>query len=441
MGRSRKPICVGILRESRKGERRTPLVPHDVDWLNKRGIKVEVQSSSQRIFRDSSYSRSGGKLVDRFKKAKLILGIKEPDVKSLHASKIYMVFSHTIKGQPYNMPLLKKFIRRNITLIDYERIVDAEDRRFVYFGRFAGICGLVDSLYYLGERLNSKGIRRHPFSLLSPAHRYNSFDEIKQDIKKVARWIRTKGFTRHISPFVIGITGHGRVSQGIQEILQCLNPTEIHPRDMQKFIREKKGMRNKIYKIVLLREEKIRSKTGKGFYFEEYLRKPGEFESNLDKYLSSLNLFIHASYWDSRFPRMVTKEMIHALLRKGSFRLEFICDISCDINGSVELTYKTTSSARPVFVYNPKKDKFYEGLKSEGIAIMAVDNLPTELPRDASIEFSSLIRDYVYQIALHGVLDINNHVALPAELRRAVITQGRRLTAEYSYLKKFIKAD
>ncbi len=437
----RKPICIGILREVRNGERRTPLVPKDVKWLVKRGIKIEVQSSVNRIFSDNAYIRGGGKLVDRFKKAKLLLVIKEPQVKGLYPSKIYMAFSHTIKGQPYNMPLLKGFLKRNITLIDYERIVDAEDKRFVYFGRFAGICGLIDSLYYLGQRLNSKGITRHPFSLLSPAHCYSGLNEIKKDMVKVARWIRNKGFDRRLSPFVIGITGHGRVSQGVQEILQSLRPIEIHPQDMNEFIKEKKGVRNKIYKIVFLREEKIRSKTGKGFYFEEYLSNPEEFESNLDKYLSCLNLFIHASYWDKRFPRMVTKEMLKGLIRKRPFRLEFIADISCDINGSVEMTYKTTSSAKPVFTYNPKKNKFSEGLKSEGITIMAIDNLPTELPRDASVEFSRLVRDYVYQIALHAALDISNHAALPAELRRAVITEGKKLTKEYSYLRKFIKGN
>ena len=349
-----------------------------------------------------------------------------------------MVFSHAIKGQFQNIPLLKTLLENKATLIDYEKIVDSHGKRLVYFGRFAGICGAVDSLYYLGKKLQWQGIK-NPFTSIKPAYKYGSLKAIKRAIAEVDRQIQKRGFKKRLSPFIIGITGHGNVSRGVQEILNLLNPIEVHPKDMSRFIRHQKRMRNKIYKIVFLKEDKFRSKSGKGFYFEEYLKTPEKFESNLDKYLQYLNILIHASYWDRRYPRMVTKNMIHKLTKKKPFRLEFIGDISCDVNGSIELTYKTTTPDNPVFTYDPKKKAFIDGYKIPGISILAVDNLPSELPKDASIEFSSLVRDYVYQIAVHGIMDITHHAAIPAEIHRAVIIEKGKLTKDFKYLKKFLQ--
>jgi alpha-aminoadipic semialdehyde synthase len=130
--------------------------------------------------------------------------------------------------------------------------------------------------------------------------------------------------------------------------------------------------------------------------------------------------------------------MIDNLSKKKPFRLEFIGDLSCDINGSVEITYKTTSPEKPTFTYDPGKKKYTDGHKSEGVTILAIDNLPAELPGDASDDFSGLIRDYVYQIAAHGINDITNHMAIPAEIRNAVVTENGRLTRNSGYLRKYI---
>lgn len=300
--------------------------------------------------------------------------------------------------------------------------------------RFAWICGMIDSLHYLGKKLEHKGIRS-PLLLIQPAHQYSSLKVAKRVIAEVGRKIQSQGLAKELSPFIIGITGHGNVSQGAQEILELLNPVEIHPKDMLSFIRNRKKRSRRLYKVVFLREEKLRSKYGKGFYYEEYFKKPDNFESNLDQYLPYLSLLIHASYWDSRFPRMVTKKMIHKLAKKKIFRLEFIGDLSCDVNGSIELNYRTTIPDQPTYTYRPQKKTFVDGYKCSGITVLAVDNLPTELPKDSSIEFSRLIREYVYQIAVHGVKDITNHVAIPSEIHRAVIVEKGRLTKNFSYLR------
>lgn len=433
----RKSLCVGILKEAKEWERRAALTPADVNWLIRRGINVEVESSRARIFKDQMYKRSGAGIVDRFRKASLLLGIKPPRPQDLYANKIYMVFAHIIKGQAENIPLFKACLKKNITLIDYEKMVDSFGRRMVYFGRFAGICAAVDSLFYFGKKLECRGLN-NPFSLIRPAYEYDSLKDLKQSVIKTANKIRIQGVQRKISPFIIGITGHGHVSQGVQEVLNLLNPVEIHPKDMPRFVRHQRKMLRHVYKIVFLREEKFRAKNGKGFYFEEYLEHPEKFESNLDKYIPYINMLFHGSYWDRRYPRLVTKEMVHRLAVDGPFRLEFIGDVSCDIKGSIELTYKATTRRNPAYTYDPVMKRYIDGYMSKGITIFAIDNLPSELPADASSEFSFLIREYVYQIAAHGIKDITCHVAIPAEIRRATIIQNGKLTKDFNYLKSYI---
>ncbi len=433
----RENLVVGILRETKEFEHRAPLVPSDVEWLVKRGVKVEVESSPGRVFSDRDYKKNGALITDRIKDASLLIGIKEPRVQDLHSKKIYMVFSHTAKGQKYNMPLLKACLREKISLVDYERIADLYGNRLVYFGRFAGICGIVDTLHHLGGKLEWKGIK-NPFSLIQPAYKYKSLDRLKESLAEVNDRIRVKGLPKELSPFVVGITGHGNVSRGVQEILDLFRPVEVHPRRMMEFIERQKKQTHRIYKIVFLREEKFRSKEGGGFYFEEYLKDPKKFESNLDYYLPYINVLFHTAYWDNKFPRLVTRKMINNLSKQEPFRLEFIGDLSCDIKGSIEITYKTTSPEKPTFTYDPVTKKYTDGHKSNGVSVLAIDNLPAELPADASDDFSGLIRDYVYQIAAHGINDITNHMAIPAEIRNAVVTQNGSLTGKSAYLKKYI---
>ncbi len=432
----RKSLTVGILREARQDEPRAPLTPQDALWLRERKITLEVQASCARVFKDTEYEKCGAVIVDKFRNAALILGIKEPAPLSLINNKVYMAFSHTIKGNPSKMYILKEAIRRGVTLIDYEKIADPDGKRLVYFGRMAGICGTIDALHYLGKKLRHDGIK-NPFASIKPAHQYPSLKAAMRDISGLSEKIRRNGLDRRLSPFIIGITGHGHVSQGAAETLNPLCPIEIHPRDMQRFVRHQKKMNNRIYSITFLREEKFRGKEKRGFYFEEYLKYPDRFESNLDRYLPHLNLLINGAYWDSRYPRLVTREMARKLYKKN-FRLNFISDISCDITGSIELTYKAVHTTEPTYTYDPKKDGFSDGYGREGITILARDNLPAELPKESSREFSRMIREYVYQIAAHGITDITNHAAIPAEVRRAVVVQRKKLTPPYAYLKRAV---
>ena len=432
----RKSLVVGILPESKnEWERRAPLRPKDVSWLVNKNILVEVTSSPQRIYKDDQYARSGAKIVSNFKKANFLVGIKEPPVDTLIPDSVYMVFSHTTKGQEYNRNLLAAFIKKKITLIDYEHITGSLGQRLVYFGRYAGICGMIDTLHVFGRKAELQN-NPNPFSDLKSAVHYGTYVSAKKALEQVVNKIRNNGFDNNITPFVIGILGHGNVSRGAQEILEYIGAVDIHPRDIDILSRSHTSHKKTIYKLVFQREEKLRSKKGKSFYFEEYLKHPERFESNLDGSLPFLNILVNASYWDKRYPRLVSEAMLRRLYGTNpGFRLSVIGDVSCDIKGTIEITKKATTSLEPAFVYDPVSRKISNDLSSSGIAVMAVDNLPCEFPKESSGEFAEQVREYVYQIAAHGITDVTNHHALPNVIRNAAVTQNGTLTHRFKYLK------
>ncbi len=433
----RKSLVVGILPESKNTwERRAPLRPRDVSWLVKKEIPVEVATSSLRIYKDSQYRLAGAKIVPQFQKANLLVGIKEPPLDTLIPNSIYMVFSHTTKGQEYNRNLLTAFLKKKITLIDYEHIKGSLGERLVYFGRYAGICGMIDTLHVFGQKAKLQGIT-NPFSDLKSAVNYGNYGSAKLALNRVVSKIKRKGLDKRIVPFVIGILGHGNVSQGAQEVLEHMGAVDIHPKDVKLLTRSLTSHKKKIYKLVFLREEKLRSKNGKSFYFEEYLNHPERFESNLERHLPILNILVNASYWDRRYPRLLPEAMLRKLyLTKPDFRLSVIGDLSCDIKGTIEITKRVTTASKPSFVYDPVSRKISSDLSYRGIAVMATDNLPCEFPRESSMEFAEHVRDFVYQIAAHGIIDVTNHNALSNVIRNAVVTQNGRLTRRFKYLKK-----
>lgn len=432
----RKSLVVGLLPESKnEWERRTPLRPKDVAWLIKKNISVEVTSSHLRIYKDSQYARAGAKIVTSFKKANLLIGIKEPPIDTLLPGAVYMVFSHTTKGQESNRNLLAAFLKKKITLIDYEHITGSLGQRLVYFGRYAGICGMIDTLHVFGRKAKLQN-NPNPFSDLNSSVLYGSYGSAKKALEQIVTNIKKNGFDKNMTPFVVGILGHGNVSRGAQEVLDYMGAVEIHPRDIDILSRSHTSHKNTIYKLVFQREEKLRSRTGKAFYFEEYLKHPELFESNLDESLPFLNILINSSYWDQRYPRLLSEAMLRRIYgTKPDFRLSVIGDLSCDINGTIEITKKATTPLEPAFVYDPVSKKISDDLSQVGIAVMSIDNLPCEFPKESSMEFAEQIREYVYQIADHGITDVTKHHALSNVIRNAVVTQNGKLTRRFKYLK------
>ncbi len=432
----RRNLVVGILPESKnEWERRAPLGPKDVAWLVKKNVSVEVASSPLRIYKDAQYARSGAKIVTKFKKANLLIGIKEPPIDILIPDSVYMIFSHTTKGQKYNRNLLSAFLKKKITLIDYEHITGSLGQRLVYFGRYAGICGMIDTLHVFGQKAKLLD-NPNPFSDLKSAVHYGTYGSAKKALEQLVNKIQKIGFGKNNTPFVIGILGHGNVSRGAQEVLEYMGVVDIHPKDIDILSRSQTSHKKTIYKLVFHREEKFRSKKGKGFYFEEYIKHPERFESNLDKSLPFLNILVNASYWDKRYPRLLSETMLRRIYSTNpDFRLSVIGDLSCDIKGTIEITKKSTTPSEPAFIYDPVSRKVSNDLSHNGIAVMAVDNLPCEFPKESSMEFAEQVREYVYQVAVHGITDVTNHHALPNVIRNAVVTQNGTLTHRFKYLK------
>ncbi|MEJ2593627.1 MAG: hypothetical protein P8100_00520 [bacterium] len=186
-------------------ERRVALVPEHVRQLVKQGIQVEVEKSAKRVYKDAEYEAAGAKLVTDLQNATIILGVKVMPIGYFEAHKTYIFFSHTIKGQPYNMPLLKDMMDHKVNLIDYERIVDDSGQRLIFFGRFAGLAGMINSLWSLGQRYSKLGVDT-PFLHIKQTHQYESLEAARKAVKEVGDWIRKNGLSESIAPLTIGIT-------------------------------------------------------------------------------------------------------------------------------------------------------------------------------------------------------------------------------------------
>ncbi len=423
---------IGIRKEDKsRWERRTPLVPQDVRELVEMGYKIIVEPSPIRVFPDEEYRKAGAILSEDLSGADIILGVKEIPPSKLLPQKVYMYFSHTIKGQPYNMPMLRRLLELGDTLIDYERIVDDRGRRLIFFGTFAGYAGAIDTLWALGKRLQAEGLET-PFSRIKQAYQYSSLEEAKREIASVGREIQEKGIDGELLPFVIGIAGYGNVSKGAQEIIDLLPTREVQPEELHAL----KGDNRTIYKVVFKEWHMVEPLEGK-FELQDYYQHPEKYRGVFSKYLPYLTVLINAIYWDSRYPRLVTKEQLRELYSKEA-KLKVIGDISCDIEGAVEATVKCTEPDEPVFLYHVDRQEALREFTGKGPLILAVDILPSELPKESSLHFSSVLKKFIPAVAEASYTVPFERLALPPELKRAVIVYRGELTPDYQYLKKYL---
>ena len=247
---------VGIRREDMYAwERRTPLIPQDArDLVEQYDLEIVAQSSDKRVFTASDYERAGINVVDDLSSCPVVFGIKEIPIPVLQPDKTYVFFSHTIKGQPYNMPMLQKILDLSCTLIDYEKITDEKGRRLIFFGNFAGLAGMIDTLWTLGRRLASEGID-NPFAQVKRAFDYPDLETAKDELKKIGEQIASDGLPEQITPLVVGFAGYGNVSRGAQEILGLLPVEEISPRDLPALTSSYPGADKAIFKVVFKEQD------------------------------------------------------------------------------------------------------------------------------------------------------------------------------------------
>jgi alpha-aminoadipic semialdehyde synthase len=431
---------IGIRREDKnEWEKRAPLTPDHVGRLVKNGIAIWLQPSPIRVFPDDDYRNAGAVISEDLSQCPVILAIKEIPAGFIEPDKAYIFFSHTIKGQKQNMPMLKRMMELRCHIIDYELIADDKGRRLIFFGRYAGLAGMIDTFWAFGKRLAWERIPT-PFGDIRMAHEYKSLEDARHCISEVADRIRSEGLPPAISPLICGFAGYGNVSLGAQEIFDLLSYEEIAPSDIEKIASSGKAAKGKIFKVVFKEEDMVEPiDPARVFDLHDYYANPQNYSSRFESYLPHLAILVNCIYWDSRYPRLVTLDYLrraHSNSRQPPLRV--IGDISCDIEGSVQCTVKTTDPGNPVYVYNPLDSTVTDGVEGSGPVVMAVDNLPCELPNEASEFFSRTLIPFIPQLVnadLSGPLENSN---LPDELRRAVILYNGDLTPGYEHLAKYL---
>ena len=422
-----------------KMERRAALTPQHVKQLIDQGIDVLVESSEKRVFTDEEYRSAGAIVTQDISAASLVLGVKEMPIDYFEENKTYVFFSHTIKGQEYNMPLLQNMIHHKINLFEYEKIANDKGQRLIFFGHFAGLAGMINSLWAYGQRLTKLGGSSR-FDSLKQSHKYSSLEEAKDAIKNVSEHIKTKGLDPQAGPLIIGITGYGNVSKGAQEIANLLPTEAISPAELLQKSKANSFLLDRVY-TVIFKEADLSTPIDKeaAFELQDYYQHPEKYKNQFEQYIPHLSILMNCMYWDDRYPRIVTKDFLETLY-KTEHRLKVIGDVTCDPDGSIEATHIGTAIEDPVFVYNPKTRKPSMGFDGDGLLIMSVDILPSELPRESSEAFGDVLIQYVKQLAEADYNASFDKIDIPLEFKRALILHNGNLTPDFTYMADFLKA-
>jgi hypothetical protein len=364
-----EPIRIGVIKEGKvPPDFRTPLTPYQCKVLKTMYPQAEVvvQSSPIRTFTDQEYLDHGVEVVNDLSDCDIILGVKEVPIPALIPGKTFMFFSHTIKKQPYNRELLRALLDQKIRLIDYEVIKDKYRTRLIGFGRYAGIVGCYNGFLTYGLK--------HGTYSLKPAHECHDRKEVEAELKKVV-------LPNH---FRCLVTGFGRVGHGAKEIIDLLPIKEVSPEEYltQTF--------NEPVYCQLEAADYYRDANG-GFEKATFYANPGDYSSILTKYAVSSDMYIPCHYWDNKAPALLSQADFQA-----ASRLKVVADISCDIAGPIACTIRPSKIGNSMYGWNPNTNEECDMMEANAVAVMAVDNLPCELPKDASEDFGSELLKHVF---------------------------------------------
>ncbi len=399
------PIKIGLLCEGKvPPDKRVAFTPAQVEEIQQRfdHVKVVCQQSAVRCFSDSEYRALDLDVVSDVSDCDILMGIKEVPIQELIANKTYLFFSHTIKKQPYNRGLLQAILKKNIRLIDYEGLKDAQGNRLVAFGRFAGIVGAYNGLLTYGKRYNLFSLRRA----------YECFDvnDLKLELRKVT-----------LPPIKIILTGAGRVGKGAMETLDTAGIRKVNADDF--LVKE---YNEPVYAQVSSADYHIR-KEGGHFNREEFHSHPERYSSLFSKYTQVAHILLGGAYWNPKAPVLFTRDE----MQDSTFKIRVVADITCDINGSIPSTKRASTIPDPIYDYDPKTDAVFPPFSDQNyVTSMAVDNLPCELPRSASQEFGRDLIDRILKPLLRN--DVENII------KRGTVTENGVLTEEFSYLQDYV---
>jgi alanine dehydrogenase len=366
-------------------------------------ISVIVESSPTRCFSDAAYHEVGITVVEDLQTADIILNIKELPADSLIPNKTYFFFSHTIKAQPYNRKLLQAVLANNIRLIDYEVLTDTQGQRLIAFGKFAGMVGAHNALWTYGQRSGIFQLKR-----MKDCHDYA---EAMEMYKKTV-----------FPPIKIVLTGSGRVGIGAAVVLRDMGIREVDPIE---FLME--DFKEAVF-TVLRSQDYAARKDKHHFDYSRFRSHPEEYLSIFEPYFQVADILINGIFWDNRAPAFFSATD----MRRPDFRIRVIADITCDLApiSSIPSTLKASSIADPVFGYDPVSETECAPFQPHCIDMMTIDNLPNELPRDASTAFGSM---FIRRI-LPAFFEAKSEV-----LERATIAEGGRLTSRYAYLRSYVE--
>ncbi len=384
-------------------DRRVVLTPNACKKLLKTfpEMEIKVESSEVRTFKDDDYRKIGLDVTENIDDCDVMLGVKEVPVEALIPNKKYFFFSHTIKKQPYNRKLLQTVLKKNIELYDHEVITDQNGIRLVAFGRYAGIVGA-----YNGIR--TYGLKSGRFILPKATSLHHQPDLIRE-LKKVS-----------LPAIKIVLTGKGRVSNGAKEMLDGMGIREVNFKDYLT-----KDFDEAVYTQIDVLEYNKR-KDGKVIDMYDFFNHPEAYESDFFRFAKVSDVYIACHFYASGAPYLFTRDDA----KSPDFKIRVVADISCDIDGPVASTLRASTIANPVYGYDPFGEKETDFLNKDAIAVMAVDNLPNELPKDASEGFSENFVNHVIPAFFNNDKD--------GILERARMTQNGSLTERFAYLQDYV---
>jgi alanine dehydrogenase len=399
-------ITFAIIRERKNPpDRRVVFSPQKCQEVIQRfpDAQIIVESSYIRIFEDTAYHEAGFKVVQDVSGADVMLGVKEVPIEALIPNKKYFFFSHTIKKQPYNRDLLRAILDKKIELYDHEVITKKNGTRLIGFGRYAGLVGAYNGFRALGLR---DALYQLPKVEVLP-----DLEAVKAELDQIA-----------IPNIKIALSGTGKVAQGAAEILDHLNIREVS--DAQYLTQQ---FDEPVYCRIDVTEYN-RRKDGKPFKKQEFYKDPSGFESDFMKYAKQTDYFIAGHFYGEGAPYLFTREDA----RHPDFRINLVADVSCDIDGPVASTIRPSTIADPFYGYDPKTETEIAFNAAGAITVMAVDNLPCELPKDASEGFGDMFLEHVIPAFFNGDQE--------GILERArMTTHDGKLTPRYSYLADYVK--
>ncbi len=394
-----------------------------VAQLTGQGVPVWIEPSAKRIFSDQAYLTAGAQTLVSANQADVVLGIKEPEIDKIQPGQVHVAFSHTIKGQAYNMDLLQRFIDQGATLIDYEPMKDEDGQRIIAFGRYAGIAGAAETLSVAGQKLGSKGVATK-LSGLGRTYEYGTVAKLKAAVEALGA-----GPDEDLR---VAVVGTGKVGRGSAEVCRWLGLPRIEAEQLAS-AEAAPGF----WHCVLGTEDIVAAMNGGAYNKCEYREFGVERYRSVfvERYLGKFNILLQTPYWEEKYPRQLSFEDLSEHRDKLPLA---IGDISCDIEGSLACTLRETTIDEPAFTFIPGERRARPGISWDGPTVMAIDHLPCELSEDASFDFSDVLVELMPSIVRMELNKSLEKSGLSPVLQRAAIVYRGELTPSFAHLERFL---